>query len=1059
MDVLSIAAPRVLRAGSLQEAAALVARFGDDARLVAGATALQLEWRRGARPPVHLIDLTALPELSGLNEAASGDLRIGALTRLCELEHGIAERWAPLAETVRRVAAPGVRQLATIGGNIAGGTGCLIPTLLALTASVEVFDGDASRSLPLRDWLSASAPRNGILAAVLVPLLPTRHRMAHRKIGLRAAFSPCVIGAGGIVVLDAEDRISEARFAVGGGIVPPQCLDRAAASVAGQLLHAIDWKELRDRMADEIGAPSDPMRSARYRKLAAANALVAGLGGKSAIESICGALPARPRRAPLATRAPAEVEVSHTTLADRWRVRPDIADKVAGRLAFLTDHRRPGMLVARILRAGIAHARIVSLDTSAAEALPGVAAVVTAKDVRGQNRFGIVVQDQPALCADKVRFIGDAVAAVAAVDAETAARALTLIRIEYEPLPIVDDMAAALASGVAAVHASGNLQRELHFARGDVDAAWGRCAHIVEDTYVTPRQMHGFMETEGGYVVPEADGTLTVCVAGQHGARDRMQLARILAIPEARIRVVTSPTGGAFGGKDELTVQPALALLALKSGQAVRLQLDRAESVIAARLRNPMRIRMRTGCDADGQLIAQQVDLLSECGAYASLSPGVLETALEHACGAYEIANVRTHGRLAYTNNGICGAFRGFGANQMTFAVECQVARLAEAAALDPIEMRRRNLRKPGSLGYLGQRVAPTERLVEMLDAAAASNLWHKPRGLADDGRTAIGVAVAMNHQGNGLGSVVPDTGAGRLQLLPDGRIEAAFGLDEVGQGVVAIIQATIAGALGCDRDDVLPVFGDTARTPDSGSTTASRGTYVVWKAAALMAPDFGEQLRAAAARILQRRPKELVIAPGGLRDAGANSDDLAISFATLAARLAPQALPHADCAFEFPKTDWQRGNARFIFAFGATLARVAVDRVTGEVRVLDLEQHTAAGPVLDVACYLGQIEGGGVQGLGFTLSEDMVMQAGRGVADNFDGYMLPTIADAPLESRVFALEDLDDDFGPRGVGELGIGAVTPAIAAAVADAVGVWLTVTPISPEDLLLATGRPAS
>ncbi len=455
--------------------------------------------------------------------------------------------------------------------------------------------------------------------------------------------------------------------------------------------------QLRDHLAEEIDAPSNPVRGARYRKFAAANALAVGLGGKAAIEAVCGTLPTRPRRVPAATHAPAELEVSHSALPDRWRVRPDIADKVAGKLVYLTDHRRPGMLVGRILRAGVAHARIVSLDTSAAEALPGVAAVVTAKDVRGQNSFGIVVQDQPALCVDKVRFVGDAVAAVAAIDEETAARALTLIRVAYAPLPIVDDMEAALAADAAPVHAAGNLQREFHFSRGDVATAWRRCAHIIDDTYVTPHQMHGFMETEGGYVVPEADGTLTVCVGGQYGARDRMQLARILAIPEARIRVVTSPTGGAFGGKDELTVQPALALLALKSGQAVRLQLDRAESVMTTRLRNPMRIRMRTGCDAHGRLIAQEVDVISECGAYASLGPGVLETAMEHACGPYEIANVSTRGQLAYTNNGICGAFRGFGANQMSFAVECQVARLAEAVALDPVEMRRRNLRPPRS--------------------------------------------------------------------------------------------------------------------------------------------------------------------------------------------------------------------------------------------------------------------------------------------------------------------------------------------------------------------------
>ena len=891
-----------------------------------------------------------------------------------------------------------------------------------------------------------------------MPLIAALHRSTHHKIGLRAAFTPSVIGAAGVILLDAAGRIELARFAVGGGITPPECLDAAAASIVGQTLDAIDWHAMRNQVAAEIEAPSDHARSGHYRKIAAANGLVAGLGLGQAIEQVCGTLQRQPRRAPHRALPPPIVEVSHETLAERWRVRPDIEDKVAGKLAYLTDHRRSGMLVARILRAGIPHARIVSVDTSAAEALPGVAAVVTARDIKGQNGYGIVIQDQPALCADKVRYAGDMVAAVAAVDEATAARALALIIVDYEPLPVVDDMERALAPDAAGVHRSGNLQRELHFSRGDIDAVWRRCAHIIEGTYVTPRQMHAYMETEGGYVVPEEDGMLTVCVGGQHGSRDRLQLARILGIPEHRIRVVTSPIGGAFGGKDELTVQPALALLALKSGRPVRLQLDRVESVLGARMRNPMRIHMRTGCDASGRLIAQEMDLLLDSGAYASLSPSVLETCLEHACGPYEVANVRNRGRLAYTNNGICGAFRGFGANQMTYAVECQVTRLADAAGIDHFEFRRRNLRKPRSPGYLGQKIAPTDRLVEMLDAAANSDLWQKPRGLTADRRYAIGTGIALLHQGTGLGSAVPDTGAGRLTLLPDGRIEAAFGLDEIGQGLVAAIQATVAAALGCERDDVLAVFGDTARTPDSGSTTAARGTFVVWKGAELLGADFGAQLRRAAAAILERQPEDLAIASGGLRDVRANSDDLSISFAELAARLAPHARPRAECSFEFPKTDYTAGNARFIFAAGAALARVAVDRTTGAVCVLDLEQHVAAGPVVDTASYLGQIEGGGVQGLGFTLIEDMVVQDGRYCTDNFDGYMIPSVADAPQTSRVFALEDLEDHdaFGPRGVGELGIGAVTPAIAAAVADACGVWPTVTPISPEDMLAAMSR---
>lgn len=1050
--------PRVLRPKSLAEAVRMLAHTAGESRIVAGATALQLEWRRGEPVPRQLIDITTLPELAGITESGE-HLRIGAAVRLGELEESslAGKRLPLLVETIGRVAAPGVRRLATIGGNIGGRTGCVIPTLLALGASVELAAGGAIATVPLRDWLRAPV-RPDIIVSVLIPPTAAAHKAAHCKIGLRAAFTPSVVGVAGVVLLDGDRRIEEARFAVGGGATPPQCLEAAAASIAGHAFAELDWRSLRDVLVSEIEAPSDPVRSGKYRKIAAANALVTGLGGERAIEQVCRALPKPRPPAAGGARKPNTIEIARNAFAERWRVRPDIVDKVAGRLAYLTDHRRPDMLVARILRAGIPHARIVSIDTLAAETLPGVVAVVTARDIKGQNGYGIVVQDQPALCADKVRYAGEAVAAVAAVDEKTAERALALIRVEYQPLPVVDDMESALAPGAALVHAAGNLQREMHFARGDIDTAWNQCAHVVEDTYVTPRQMHAFMETEGGYVVPEADGTLSVCVGGQHGARDRMQLARILAIPEDRIRVVTSPTGGAFGGKDELTVQPALALLALKCGRPVRLHLDRAECSLGGRMRNPMRVRMRTGCDASGRLIAQEMDLLMDTGAYASLSPSVLETCLEHACGPYEVANVRNRGRLAYTNNGICGAFRGFGANQMTYAIECQVTRLADAAGIDPIVFRRRNLRKPGSPGYLGQKIAPSDRLVEMLDAVGNSDLWQKPRLLTGNKRLAIGTGFSLLHQGTGLGSVVPDTGAGRLTLLPDGRIEAAFGLDEIGQGVVAIIQATVAAAIGCDRDDVLPVFGDTARTPDLGSTTASRGSYVVWKGAELMAPGFSGQLRRAAGGLLNRQPEDFAIAPGGLRDVRANSDDLLISFATLAQQLAPQARPRAECAFEFPKTNYTAGNARFIFAAGAAVARVAIDRATGEVRVLDLEQHVAAGPILDPACYLGQIEGGAVQGLGFTLTEDMILQGGRYLADNLDGYMIPTVADAPQTSRVFALEDLDRDdvFGPRGVGELGIGAVTPAIAAAVADACGLWPTVTPISPEAVLMAISK---
>jgi CO/xanthine dehydrogenase Mo-binding subunit len=368
--------------------------------------------------------------------------------------------------------------------------------------------------------------------------------------------------------------------------------------------------------------------------------------------------------------------------------------------------------------------------------------------------------------------------------------------------------------------------------------------------------------------------------------------------------------------------------------------------------------------------------------------------------------------------------------------------------------MRRRNLRAPGAPGYLGQTVAPSERLAEMLDAAAASPLWRAAAGDAPAG-SLVGVGMALNHQGEGLGTLPPDAGAVRLRLAPDGAIEALYGLDEIGQGLVPAIRSCVSAALGCAREDVRPIFGDTAAAPDSGSTTAARGIYVIWKGVDLAGPAFSDRLRAAAAKALGLSADEIAIVPGGVARRGANSGAMLARFRDLADRLAPEALPEAEAAYPFPKSDYVAGNARFLFSSGATLARVAIDRATGRVRVLDLELHTACGPVIDLASYLGQIEGGAVQGLGFTLSEDLPMRGGAPLALNLDGYMLPSILDAPARIACHALEDLDpgDPYGPRGAGEIGIGAVTPAIANAVADALGVAPAVTPFPPAAMLAA------
>ena len=1064
----SLVTPQIWHPEEVSEAWSLLKRFGKAARILAGGTAAQLDWAAGAPVPEHWIDLNLLDELRGVTEFADGSIRIGALTSLSALRHDalIGEKLPMLRDAVGRVGSAGIRNLATLGGNVAGGSGCLIPALLAFDVEVELFTAKGLVRRNLWTLLSSSlTPMDGaVLAAIILPAdLPTR--TCFEKTGLRRAFTPSVINAAAGLWLDAAGNVVRARLAIGGGNTPPQQLTDTERGLVGLQPSAFDWASMKRDMLGEMRVPSDAFRSADYRRNVAANAIIAGLGGGIALDAVAGKASAHcfasiPAFVPVPYR---EAEVSRAAMGERWRMRPDVTAKVEGSFTYLTDIRKPDMLVGRVLRARYPHARILGIDTSEAEALPGVYAVVTHRDVKGLNGYGIVISDQPAFCADKVRYVGDAVAAVAAESEELAEQALALIHVDYEVLPVVDDTERALAPGAPLVHEGGNLLADLGLERGKVDEAFARAAHIVEDVYVTPRQMHAFMETEGGYAEPTSDGGLLVCVAGQHGYRDRMQLARILDMNEERIRIVSSPSGGAFGGKDELTVQPALALLALKAGRPVRMQLDRWESVLSGTKRQPMRIRMRTACDAEGYLIAQEVDAIADGGAYASLGASVVETALEHVTGAYRIANVRSRGRLAYTNNGFGGAFRGFGCNEMLFAVESQIGRLAEKAGLDPVSFRVRNLRHPGDIGYLGQVVAPSDRGRETLAAAAASDLWARERGVSADGRKVIGVGLAVALQGSGLGSAIGDSGAARLSLAADGKIEAAFGAEEIGQGVLALIQESVARVLGCERDDVRPVIGDTAKTVDSGSTTASRMTYVVWRSASETGPALGAKLLVAAAKELGKQPEELAIGAGGFYDVRRNVPDVPLlGFATLAQSLDDAERPVAECNFAFPVSHGTvEGNARFLHCHSAVLARVAVDRVTGMVEVLDLDQHTAAGPVMDVANYSGQIEGGGVQGLGFTLTEDTLIEGGAFTSRNFDSYMVPMIADAPVNMRVFAMEELDadDPYGPRGVGELGISAVSPAIAAAVADAVGVWVAEAPFSPEKILARTGGMAA
>ncbi|WP_251550955.1 xanthine dehydrogenase subunit D [Neobacillus muris] len=741
------------------------------------------------------------------------------------------------------------------------------------------------------------------------------------------------------------------------------------------------------------------------------------------------------------------------------RVRPDGPGKVTGRLKYLTDLSFPKMLYGKILRSQEAHAKIVSISTDKAKQLPGVRAVVTYQDIPGLNGYGLIFPDQPVLCEDRVRCVGDALAAVAAETEEIAKEALKYIEVEYSPLPVVDSPEKALLPDAPRLHSDGNILHQAEYKTGDIIKGLEQCSVVVEETYELPRQMHAYMETEGGVIVPEPDGKLTVYVGTQHGFKDRFQLARILNMQESDIRVVSSPMGGSFGGKDELNIQPYGALLALATNCPVKIHQSRRESVRAGLKRHPMKITMKTGADAEGNLLVHQAKIIADTGAYATLGPAVLDFAVEHAPGPYMIPNLEVEGLSVFTNNGVAGEFRGFGGNQVTFALEGQMDRLAEKLQMDPIEFRLKNLRKQDDPGPMGQKIAPTNGAFDVLNAMK-KRIGKNKKTLSAEKQTnrgwkAEGIGVALTMHGGGLGSGRIDPAGGRLSFTKEGKIEAAFGFEECGQGLLSVIEALVIEEFECTPEDIQMVIGDTAHVPVSGSSTASRATSMVWHSLQRMKTSFREQMLELAEQMTGEPAERLTMGPGGIwLKEEINSSIPVISYLQLAERMPPATSITVHTSFDFPVCpDAVIPGSHYLYSFAAVLARVEVDFLTGRVKVLGLDQSVSSGPVVSPQGFIGQIEGGGVMALGYALMEEALMHHGNYQTDNFDSYLIPTIKDVPYSMQVEAIEKLapGDAFGPRGAGEIGTVAVAPAIARAIYDAAGCWINKLPITPEALV--------
>lgn len=726
---------------------------------------------------------------------------------------------------------------------------------------------------------------------------------------------------------------------------------------------------------------------------------------------------------------------------NRTLLRQDAPAKTTGEIKFMSDLSFPGMLWGGILRSEHPHALIKSIDCEAARKIPGVAAVLTHEDVPGLNAYGIAVQDQPVLCSDKVRFIGDAVALVAAENRETVEAALAAIKVDYELLPLVDSPEEAVNNQPAMVHATGNLLLHTRVINGDVEEAIKVSDIIIENTYTTSRQMHGFLETEGGVASIDEQGRITVWCGSHHPHRDRLQIARSLNYPEEKINVVSNPVGGGFGGKDEITVQIHLALLTLKTGRPVKIALSREESIIAGWKRHPMKITLKTGAKKDGTLTFNDVTIYSDTGAYASLGAAVLNVAIENSSGSYRVPNVIKNGYCVYTNNGISGAMRGFGDNQATFAMETQMDLIARELGVDPLEIRLKNGLRQGDQAAIGHTLTQSVGTVPTLEGAGESPEWRdreqwkkaSPKPWIKRG---VGIATAL--KGVGLGRGIKDYSHATIEICPDGTFNVAVGCPELGQGNNIAFAQMAAEALGVEIEKVSVITGDTSLCPDSGTSTASRTIYAAGNAIIAAAEEMRKRLQETAHSIL-----------------GNNAE---WDYQLLARPMTERGIASVTGRFDVPVADkgidGAPGLPHLVYSAITNVAMVEVNTLTGECCVVKVLSVPDAGRVINPQGLEGQNEGGVLMGMGYALVEDVIIDKGRFVTSDLSNYIMYTSLDTP-EIRVLPVEELEPSgpFGAKGIGEAVSVAVTPAITNAIMDATGVTVASLPVTPEKLLQA------
>jgi selenium-dependent xanthine dehydrogenase len=675
-----------------------------------------------------------------------------------------------------------------------------------------------------------------------------------------------------------------------------------------------------------------------------------------------------------------EVELEGSGVGDR-AVRADAREKLLGIGEFVDDMQVDGMLHGAVLRAKYPRAQVKKIDIPAARALPGVEAVLTAKDVPGERLLGHVVFDWPVMIAEgeETRYVGDALALVAATTKEAAREAVELIRVEYEERKPLLSPEAALADGAPRLHPDGNLLATTVLKRGDVDRAIAHAKHVVTRHYSTPRQEHAFLEPESALAVPGEGGSLTVYTAGQSVYDDHREILRMLGVSGEKVRIISKFVGGGFGGKEDMSVQHHAALMAWHTGKPVKLTLSRDESLRVHPKRHPMEIDCTTACDENGKLTAARVRIAADTGAYASLGGPVLQRACTHAAGPYQIENVDIEGRAIYTNNIPSGAMRGFGVTQTCFAMEGNLNLLARAVGISPWEIRFRNAIEPGGVLSNGQIADEGTALKETLLAVKD----------VIDAHPDAGIACAFKNTGKGVG--VKDVGRVKLKV-ENGRVVICTSAACMGQGIATVVLQIVAEMTRLEKSDLAVHVPDTAVTPDSGTSTASRQTTIT-----------GEAARRAAIALQEELAKH-----------------------TLAELEGREFYGEYDCVTDAMTSD--KPNRVSHVAYGYATQVVLLDEAGRVEKVVAAHD---VGRAINPNGVEGQIEGGVAMGMGYALSEDFPLHNGA-PAVTFGRLGLLRSTETPaIECRIIERNQSELACGAKGVGEIVSIPTAPAIACA----------------------------